>query len=120
MNDEKLELLVKYEKKNLFWGRLRAILAAVLALTLVVGVVIVAVEVKSFNKTVDDFKAEVSEEIKALDMENVNGAVVSLTGAANELASLDTDSINKLVQSLENVATSLSNVTNGLKKIFGK
>lgn len=115
--DKDQELLIENSKKSLFWQRLRTVLVGIVAALLLVGTVLFIVEVRKIDQVTERVNTIISQE---LDVESINKAVDSLTGAADRLAELDTDSINELVKGLDNATSSLSKVVDGLKLIFGK
>lgn len=110
-----------------------------LILVIVLGVGFLAVrEFRSLHRSL----ALVEQEVEALEMDRVNGAVEALTAAAenlsrvdvaelnatagslkeaaDNLSQVDMDALNKLVASLTTVAEKLEKTVNSITGIFGR
>lgn len=103
------------EQRQLLHARVQtAILAAILLLLLVAAGLLIK-EFAALRECMDT----IQENVQAIDVDAINGAVDALTDAANNLESVDTQSLNSVLSSLQSVAAQLQRSISNLTGIFG-
>lgn len=99
--EEQMEKVQTAEKKAdnqlLLFAKIQTALVAALVVLLVVGGIFAAVQVNKAMRVVD-----------ALDMEQINAAVQSLSNTASELEKLDMEGVGKTVEALRGAAQKLA------------
>ena len=94
------------EQKLLRLVRVQTVLIALLLAALSVFVILTARSLHRMDRSLD----LVEQDLAAMDMDQVNGAVEALTNAANRLSGVDLDELNGAVAALREAATRLSAV----------
>ena len=94
----------------------KTVLLTCILVILVIGILLLAVQFANIQACLNT----VQQELKAINVDEINSAVTALKDAANTLKGIDIDALNSLVGSLDSVATKLQNAVNAVTGIFGR
>ena len=94
------------EKKQDVWAKLQVILSGCILLLLLALVIGALAGLSTLHQSLK----LIEEDVQQLKMEEVNGAVASLTNAADQLSEVDVNALNRTALSLKDAAETLSAV----------
>ena len=95
--------LLKAQKKQLRTDRIRT----VIVMLFLAGVIAIGVFIFHEYKTIEETVRTIQTSVDSINTDEINKAVVSLTGAANSLQEVDTTQLNNSVTALEGAAKNL-------------
>ena len=96
--------LLKAQKKQLRTDRVRT----VIVMLFLAGVIAIGVFIFKEYKAIEGTIETIQKSVDTIDTEEINKAIVELTGAANALRKVDTNQLNDSVSALEGAAANLS------------
>ena len=135
-NEELMKQLIRHQKKQLAGDRIRTVVVILfLAILAGIGYFIfreyqnIDQTIQSIQRTVDAIMMDeinnavtslsgAADQLRKIDVESLNDTVSALEKAADNLANMDMSELNNLVASLNTVAESLENTVNGMKNFF--
>lgn len=100
-------------RDSLFWIKLLAVTMCVLLVLMTYFTISTSIKMHKLDRSIE----LVEQDLEQLKMEDVNGAIDSLTAAADNLAKIDMDSFNETVDNLNRVSESLARVSEALGRI---
>ena len=101
---ELIRELLKAQKKQLRTDRIRTIIV----MLFLAGVIAIGIFIFKEYKTIEATIETIQTSVASIDTNEINKAVIELTGAANSLQQVDTDQLNNSVGALEGAANNLA------------
>lgn len=101
------------EKKSVVAMVQMIMTAAILAVTIIIGIYIVT-GVTSVQKNM----VIIEQELSKVDVATMNRTISALEEAASSLGNLDIDSLNELISSLDTTAKTLQGISDALGGLF--
>ena len=101
---ELIRELLKAQKKQLRTDRIRTIIV----MLFLAGVIAIGIFIFKEYKTIEGTIETIQTSVASIDTNEINKAVIELTGAANSLQQVDTDQLNNSVGALEGAANNLA------------
>lgn len=94
------------ENKQVNYQKIQTMLLAGILVILLLGSILLCTQISRVTACLDI----VEKDLQAINMDDINGAVVALTDAANQLAAVDIDTLNGTITSLKDAADTLKGI----------